>query len=77
MYRGFMYESTTPSIILTFIVLKKDSSWHMCFDSRVVNMITINYRFLIPRLDYSLDQLHDTTTFSKISIVVITRFGSS
>ena len=40
----------------------------MSTDSRVVNKITIDYKFLIPRLDDLLYQLHEVFIFSKIDL---------
>ena len=47
---------------------KKDGKWRMCCDCRTFNNITIKFKHPIPRLVDILDELHGSTTFSKIDL---------
>ena len=37
-------------------------------DCRVINKITVKYRYPFPRLDYMFDELHSSCVFSKIDL---------
>jgi hypothetical protein len=66
--KGLVRESLSPCVVPTVLSLKKDGGWRMCIDSRVINNITIIYKFPLPRMDDLMHCLSGGFFFSKIDL---------
>ncbi|XP_016199433.1 uncharacterized protein LOC107640426 [Arachis ipaensis] len=54
--------------LLVLLVMKKDRSMRLCIDYRQLNKITVNNKYLLPRIDDLMDQLQGAGVFSKIDL---------
>ncbi|GJS17977.1 putative reverse transcriptase domain-containing protein [Tanacetum coccineum] len=66
--RGFIRPSTSPWGDPILFVKKKDGSFRMCINYRVLNKLTVKNRYLLPRIDDLFDQLQGSSTYSKIDL---------
>jgi hypothetical protein len=66
--KGLVKEILSPCVVPTVLSPKKDRGWRMCTNSRVINKITIRYRFPFPRMDDLMDCLSGEKYFSRIDL---------
>jgi len=62
--KSYVRESLSPCSVPTLLVQKKDGIIRIYMKNCAINKITVKYRFLIPRLDDLLDELHGAMLFS-------------
>ena len=57
MLHHLIREILIPCIVPIVLAPKKNGEWRMCTDSRVINKITMKYRFPMSRMDDIIDCL--------------------
>jgi len=66
--KGHIRPSSSPCGSPIMLVQKKDGTWRLCIDYRVMNKINVWNRYPIPQIDDLLDQLKGGKYFIKIDL---------
>src|SRR4051812_7689613 len=68
--KGFIRPSSSPRGYPVLFVTKKDGTERMCIDYRPLNLAAIKNRYPLPRINDLYDQLHRSSVFSKMDLIL-------
>ncbi len=66
--QGYIRPSVSPAASSFFFVAKKDGGLRPCIDYRALNKITIKFRYPLPLVPTSLEQLRGASIFTKLDL---------
>ncbi len=66
--KGFIRPSTSPTSAGFFFVKKKDGGLRPCIDYRGLNDITVKFRYPLPLVPASLEQLRQAKFYTKLDL---------
>ena len=66
--KGLVQKSLSPCAVLEVLAPKKDGEWRMSTKYKMINKITIRYRFPLPRIDDMMAFVSGATCFSKLDL---------
>ncbi|KAK3517063.1 hypothetical protein QTP86_004244 [Hemibagrus guttatus] len=67
-HTGSLRPSTSPAASSFFFVAKKDSGLRPCIDYRVLNKITVKFRYPLPLVPMGLEHLRGANVFTKLDL---------